>query len=163
MRPWMFVAILAGCALAAPVLERELVTAPAERSADAASPVNAAGATALRKADDGHFWAEASVDGSRVRFLVDTGASVVALTPQDAKRIGVDEDELAYTQPIDTANGRVMAAHLMLKRVSVGGIEKRDVRAVVVPAGLSHSLLGMSYLGQLSRMEATPDALILRR
>lgn len=158
-------ALIAGAALASGadrVLEaREAETQEATLASARAS--NAAGAASITKADDGHFWAEAAVDGVRVRFLVDTGATVVALTPTDAQRAGVDLDALIYDRPVNTAAGRVMAAAVTLAEVSVGGIAKRDIDALVVADGLKHSLLGMSYLGRLSRIEATRDALILRR
>lgn len=121
-----------------------------------------ASAISLRKASDGHFWAESSVNGTRIRFMVDTGASVIALTPDDARRAGIDVRTLQFTAPVSTAGGRVFGAPVRLKEVKVGSIRQRDVQALVIEDGLSHSLLGMSFLGRLSRMEATPDNLILR-
>jgi len=106
---------------------------------------------------------EANQRGAHVRFLVDTGASVVALTANDAQRAGVDMDALMFNAPVRTASGQSFAAHVRLASVSVGGVELHDVDAIVMPEGLSHSLLGMSFLGRLSRVEATPGSLILRR
>jgi aspartyl protease family protein len=114
------------------------------------------------KAADGHYWADANVDGHDVRFLVDTGASAVALTPTDAERLGIEPASLAYTVPVSTAAGQIHAARVHLASVAVSGAEVDNVEAFVVPAGLEHSLLGMTYLGRLSRFEATPTALILR-
>ena len=138
------------------------------RASTAAAPALTAGAAALSKADDGHFYAEAMATaergrGARVRFLVDTGASTVALTAADAQRIGVDLDALRFSVPVRTANGETTGAHIALERLSVSGVELRDVDALVLRDGLSQSLLGMSFLGRLSRMEASGDALILRR
>jgi aspartyl protease family protein len=122
---------------------------------------------AVRKAPDGHFWAEAQVTGagaaaSHVKFLVDTGATIVALTPDDARRLGMHPEDLDYGLAVRTAAGETLAARVQLASVSVAGARIEDVEAVVVRQGLENSLLGMSYLGRLSRFEATQSALILR-
>jgi aspartyl protease family protein len=140
----------------APVPARE---APLRGPQSSDSPADAA---EIVKSADGHFWAEGAVNGARVRFLVDTGASAVALTPLDAKRLGLDTAALAYNVPVHTANGDSLAAHVKLRSVSVAGAQLSDVEAMVVRQGLGVSLLGMSYLGRLSRFEATPNVLILR-
>ena len=111
---------------------------------------------------DGQYWTEARVNNGYVKFLVDTGASTVALTPEDARRAGIRLDQLTYDIPISTAGGENIAAAVTLKSVSIGAVSIRNVRAIVVPEGLSTSLLGMTYLGELQRVEATPNALILR-
>jgi aspartyl protease family protein len=145
-----------GVAQAAPI-----ATPMAE--AVAAAPTPAEGSAAqVSKAADGHYWAEAEVNGRWIHCLIDTGASVVALTPADAERLGVDVHNLTYDAPVNTANGLTKAARVKLDYVSVAGARVGDVPAMVVKDGLSTSLLGMSYLGRLSRMEATPSALILR-
>jgi aspartyl protease family protein len=125
----------------------------------ASEPTSAAEVT---KAKDGHYWAEAEVDGHWIRCLIDTGASVVALTPADAERLGLDARTLKYDTPLNTANGLTHAARVDLDYVAVSGARVEKVPAVVVHDGLTASLLGMSYLGRLSRFEATPTALILR-
>jgi aspartyl protease family protein len=114
------------------------------------------------KAADGHYWAEAEVDGRWIHCLIDTGATTVALTEQDAERLGLNPSTLSYDLPMSTANGRTEAARVNLDYVSVAGARVQTVPAVVVRQGLSVSLLGMSYLGKLSRFEATPTSLILR-
>lgn len=111
---------------------------------------------------DGQFWADATVNSGYVRFLIDTGASAVALTKEDAQKAGLRLHELTYNIPIRTAGGRNMAARVKLKSISVGSITLRNIDALVVPEGLETSLLGMSYLGQLQKVEATPNALLLR-
>jgi aspartyl protease family protein len=131
-----------------------------------ASPV-AAPLASVSKAADGHFWAEAQVDGegaapARVKFLVDTGATIVALTEADARRLGLDPGGLEYETEVQTAAGETRAARILLRSVSVAGARIENVEAVVVKAGLNDSLLGMSYLGRLSRFEATQSSLILR-
>jgi aspartyl protease family protein len=114
------------------------------------------------KSPDGHFWAEASVSGHEVRFLVDTGASAVALTPEDAERLGIDPNSLQYAYTVTTASGQARAARVELPSVRVAGAEVDNVDAYVIQTGLEHSLLGMSYLGRLNRFEATQTSLILR-
>ena len=134
-------------------------------SAPVAIPVSApsdAGAASVAKAVDGHFWAEGEVNGQRVRFLVDTGATAVALTADDARRLGFDPRQLDYGMTVATANGQARAAQIKLASVAVAGARVTDVDALVIEKGLPASLLGMTYLGRLSRFEATPTALILR-
>ena len=116
---------------------------------------------------DGHFWVDGTtssdVGRARIHFLVDTGASTVALTATDAARLGLSPERLIYSRPVFTAQGEVQAAPVMLSRIDVGGVQVREVKALVLKAGPKTSLLGMSYLGRLSRIEATPDSLILKR
>jgi aspartyl protease family protein len=116
---------------------------------------------ALLKASDGHYWADGQVNGAPVHFLVDTGASQVSLTPKDAQRLGLDMAGLVYDQRVRTADGDGLAARVRLRSVAVNGVRVADVDAVVIDRGLPASLLGMSYLGRLSRFEATPSSLIL--
>lgn len=126
-----------------------------------APPSTIGGVTAIPKAADGHYWAEARVNTTTVRFLVDTGASVVALTPQDARRLGLNLSTLAYDQDVTTASGKTHAARVLIDHMQIGQSQMDDVEALVIPEGLSTSLLGMSYLGRLSRFEATQGSLIL--
>lgn len=148
---------------AAPVAAAEVAQAPPQlRQLPDATVQRASGsAAALVKSPDGHFWAEGAVNGRQVRFLVDTGASAVALTPEDARRLGVLQG-LDYSVEVSTANGKTRAARVVLDSVSVAGARVAGVEAFVVEKGLDHSLLGMTYLGRLSRFEATQGSLILR-
>jgi aspartyl protease family protein len=151
--------------LAAPVAAHPssaVVAVPAEpplRGAAAPAPHTDA---SVHKSDDGHFWAEAQANGRHVRFLVDTGATTVALTATDAERLGLDLKGMAFDVPVRTASGEARAAAVKLDYVSVAGARVENVEALVVREGLTASLLGMSYLGRLSRFEATQSALILR-
>jgi aspartyl protease family protein len=120
------------------------------------------GEASIAKSTDGHFWANAEVDGHPVRFLIDTGATAVALTADDARNLGIDPSSLQYQYTVMTANGPAKAAQVKLGVVSVGRAQVSDVDAFVIDKGLETSLLGMSYLGRLARFEATPDALVLR-
>lgn len=150
-----------------PDLRRADTVSPASPAApdagDIAGAAPAQGSTAeVVKGPDGHYWAEAMVNGSEVRFLVDTGASAVALTQTDAQRLGITPSPDAYTLSVTTANGQTRAAPVKLASVSVGGAQVQDVDALVIENGLQTSLLGMTYLGRLSQFEATRTALILR-
>ena len=112
--------------------------------------------------NSGHFIVSADVEGVPVRFLVDTGATTIALSHRDAMRIGLREDELRYTLPISTANGLARAAPVRLDEVELGGIVRRDLRATVSePGALSGSLLGMNFVGSLASFEIRGDRLIL--
>jgi aspartyl protease family protein len=132
-------------------------------SADVATTQDSSAAAAqVLKAADGHYWAEASVNGHEVRFLVDTGATAVALTTDDARRLGIEPVDTDYTAKVMTANGPARAARVKLDSISVAGAEVRDVDALVIESGLHNSLLGMTYLGRLSQFEASQTAMILR-
>lgn len=110
----------------------------------------------------GHFQANGKVDGRSVSFMVDTGASVIALTERDADRLGVRPMRGDYTAAVQTANGMVRAAPVILSSVDIGGLVVRDVRALVVPGrGLSENLLGLSYLTRLKRFEYANNKLVL--
>lgn len=117
--------------------------------------------TAILKSNDGHFWADGEVNGRSIRFLVDTGATAVALTPLDAQRLGVDLQQLHYAYRVVTAGGQIRAAPVRLASITVGGARLNNVEALVIEKGLDTSLLGMTYLGRLSRFEATRGALVL--
>ncbi len=127
------------------------------------APVTSEPGTAYLSRDmTGHFHADALVNGIHVRFMVDTGASDVALSTADAERIGIDLSSLRYTIPYNTANGVIHAAAITLKEVKVGGITLRDVDASVSRGGLDRSLLGMSFLGRLASFEVRGERLMLR-
>ncbi len=135
----------------------------AQAAVPAAVHAPAAGAPAqVLKADDGHYWADARIDGQVVRVMVDTGASVVALTPADAARLGLRLSAADFTGTVVTASGPVRAAPVQLSAVAVAGARVDQVAALVVETGLPHSLLGMSYLGRLSSFSATPAEITLR-
>ena len=120
------------------------------------------GPAQVLKAADGHYWAEALIDGKAIRVMVDTGASIVALTPEDAGRLGLRFRPEDFSATIITASGPARAAPVELAVVAVAGARVDGVAAMVVERGLPHSLLGMSYLGRLSSFSATPAGLTLR-
>ncbi len=110
----------------------------------------------------GQYHYKGRVNSGYVDFLVDTGASAIALTLTDARKAGIKDRNLVYNVPISTAGGRILAARVTLDQVALGGIMLRDVEAFVIPKGLETSLLGMTWLGQLQEVKATPNALLLR-
>ncbi len=120
------------------------------------------GEASIAKSADGQYWADAVVNGQPVHCLVDTGASAVALTGDDARRLGLNPEGLTYSYTVMTANGPARAAAVKLSDVSVGRAQVYDVEAFVIDKGLPTSLLGMTYLSRLSKFEATPDAMILK-
>jgi aspartyl protease family protein len=110
----------------------------------------------------GHYVIEAMVNGAPVTFLVDTGASEIVLTLDDARRIGLEPRTLAFTQRFSTANGEVRGAPVVLREIRIGQFRLLDVTASVNEAPLAVSLLGMSFLEQLSGYEVQRGRLILR-
>ena len=111
---------------------------------------------------DGHFRIEAMVDGTPVRFLVDTGATSVVLSPNDARRLGYDPAKLSFTGFADTANGTVRTAPIRLGHLVVGDIRLTDLPAEVNQAAMGSSLLGMSFLDHLRSYEVRDGMLIMR-
>lgn len=124
---------------------------------------NANGDLVLKRAQDGHFHIEVRVNGEPIRFLVDTGASIVTLSEDDARRAGYDPSTLDYTLQFSTANGTAWGAPIRIDQMRAGPLIARDVRAAVGGAGMSKSLLGMSFLDQLNGFSVTGDTLTLMR
>ncbi len=118
---------------------------------------------ALRRADDGHFYARVRVNGTEIRFMVDTGATNLVLSQQDARRAGFSLDSLSFVLPTNTANGRIYGAGVVLDRVELGGFVDTDVRAMVNGGRMSNSLLGMTYLDRFRSFSVEGDRLLLSR
>ena len=116
----------------------------------------------LQTSADGHFWANVAINGQTIRMMVDTGASSIALDPADARKIGLEVDNLMFNIPISTAAGPSRAAAVKLDTVGIGSIVRDRVPAIVMQARGGVSLLGIEYLGQLSEVSAQGDTLLLR-
>jgi len=115
----------------------------------------------LSRRSDGHFYANTTVNGAQVRMLVDTGASVIALTGADAQTAGIYWDE-SDVRPVGRgASGNVYGVHKRLDRVTIGDLSETNVDAVIVPRGLDVSLLGQSYLSRLSSVDISGDTMEL--
>ncbi len=110
---------------------------------------------------DGHFYADVSVDGVPARMLVDTGASVVALTGDDAAAMGLYWDPGAIGPVAQGASGTVYGIHTRLAHVTLGNFEARDVDAMIIPEGLGISLLGQSFLSSVRSVQIEGDAMVL--
>jgi len=117
----------------------------------------------ITRAMTGDFAVTGQINGTRVAMVLDTGASSMVLTREDAKAAGLPLEVLAYTVPIETANGRAHAAAITLDRIAVGGLVERSVDArIAQPGQLKTSLLGMSFLNRLQSWEVRGDRLLLR-
>ncbi len=123
----------------------------------------AQGEAELRRNWDGHYRAEAQVNGRPIRLLVDTGASMVLIPYEQVQDIGIDPETLDYSQPVNTANGRSTVAPIVISSIKIGPIVVFDVPAAVArPGHLKGGLLGMSFLDRLSESSFQGDRLILR-
>jgi aspartyl protease family protein len=117
----------------------------------------------VARTGSGDFAISAQINGARVHMVVDTGATSVVLTAEDAKAAGLPLALLNYTVNIETANGRARAAPVTLDRVAMGELEERSVEALVVqPGQLRTSLLGMSFLNRLQSWQVNGDRLTLK-
>lgn len=112
----------------------------------------------------GHFQTEGRVGGQRITFMVDTGATVVALNESSAARFGLYPTPGQYTANVSTANGTVKAARTRIEMLDVGGLIVRDVDAMVLPdEALSENLLGLSFLSKLKRFEYANGQMVLEQ
>jgi len=149
----------------------QAVTTQASPQAAAVQPVEQPAQVAvgqhkmeLTSGRDGHFSVDARVDGRRIDFLVDTGASLVTLRETDAALIGIHLMPRDYTAVVSTANGKLKAARAKLDRIEVGDITVFDVQALVLPdEALSKNLLGVSFLSRLRRYEFVDGRMLLEQ
>jgi aspartyl protease family protein len=112
----------------------------------------------------GQFLAEGRIDGQRIGFMVDTGASVVALNETSAARFGLRPSRGDYNAAVTTANGTVKAARTRIAMLELGGLIVRDVDAMVLPdEALSENLLGLSFLSKLRRFEYANGQMVLEQ
>jgi aspartyl protease family protein len=162
------VVALVGAGLAPRYLDRmagNAVAPPAPALQPAAAPPAYSGGprTVVVERDmRGHFAVAGAVDGRRIDFMVDTGASVIALTERDAGRLGYHPATRDYTLRMRTANGIAQAAPVKLDMVEIGGVMVRNVDAIVMPEeALSENLLGLSFLSRLRRFEYREGRLVL--
>ncbi len=117
--------------------------------------------TRLKRKSDGHFYVNAEVNGELVHFLIDTGATGVALTEDDAKRVGIDFSPGEFDVVGRGASGDVRGKLVSIDRVSVDGKEAREVRGIVIEGG-DISLLGQAYLSRLASVQMSGDHMVLR-
>ena len=117
--------------------------------------------TTLKREDDGHFYADVRIDGRPVPMLVDTGASFIALTPDDAEAARVDYRESEAVVVGNGASGPVRGVPVTLREVKLGDHRARDVQAAVILDGLPVSLLGQSFLRQVEAVRIEGDRMVL--
>lgn len=110
---------------------------------------------------DGHFRLTGSVNGAKVHFLVDTGASLVILNEADARRVGIDPDKLSYTATFKTANGQTDGALIDIGELAVGAIRLEGVEGAVERQNMGDSLLGASFLRRLGSVKVDGNAMKL--
>ncbi|MDB5523853.1 MAG: Clan aspartic protease, family [Rhizobium sp.] len=117
----------------------------------------------LYRGQGGHYLADAQIGTQTINMMVDTGASSIALSYEDAEKIGLNPQNLDFSYTVMTANGPARTAYATLPQISVGGIERTNVRAGIAERGkLGKSLLGMNFLGTLSSVSFSGDELKLR-
>ena len=127
------------------------------------SVVTGSGGISVPRAYDGHYYVTLDVNGAPIRFVIDTGATDLVLTPQDAARAGLPTAALRYTNRAMTANGMIQTAPVRLDRIEIGPILDRNVRAVVNGSPMQESLLGMSYLNRFDRIAIEDGRMVLSR
>ncbi|WP_321394980.1 retropepsin-like aspartic protease family protein [Emcibacter sp.] len=111
---------------------------------------------------NGHYWTEARIDGTLVSFVVDTGASHISLSFEDAEEIGLDPADLVFDGEVSTANGTAPVARVNLSSIRVGNIEMYDMPATISsPGALPFSLLGMNFLNRLNSFRIEDGDLVL--
>ena len=112
---------------------------------------------------DGHYYVTAEVNGEPIVFVVDTGATDIVLTREDAEAAGLDPENLAYVGRAMTANGEVRTAPVRLESLNIGAIRDENILAVVNDGQMDQSLLGMSYLELFSGFRREGDGFYITR
>jgi len=112
---------------------------------------------------DGHYYIDTKINGTSIRFMIDTGATDVVISAATAKKIGININNLNFNKPYQTANGMIWGALTTVKKLEVGDIELENVAISVSKADLGTSLLGMSFLKRFKKYEFYQDRLILSK
>lgn len=132
--------------------------------AQASTPPDSSHSLSLAPDGRGHFLTDARINGQSVNFMVDTGASVVAVNETSAAHFGLYPSRGDFTVNVTTANGTIKGARTRLASMDVGGLVLRDVDALVLPDGaLSENLLGLSFLSRLKRFEYSNGQMVLQQ
>lgn len=139
----------------------KIVVAPSSFDETPASFV-AGGEIVLTRSADGHYYAPGNADGSALRFLVDTGATVVALTESDAELLGHYLNPGELTVIGRGVSGLVRGKSIVIDRLSVGDISAEKVPAVIIPDGLPVSLLGQSFLSRIAHVTISDNRMTLK-
>jgi aspartyl protease family protein len=137
--------------------------AEVQRKPATSKPSRLGSVVEIEAADNGHFNAEVEINGRAVEVMIDTGATMVALSYEDAERAGLLLNDSDFTSAVSTANGMARVAPVTLDRVSIGDITVRNVPAAVTERGrMRTSLLGMSFLRKLSRFDMRSGRLVMQ-
>lgn len=115
----------------------------------------------IERAPDNHYYLRLTVDGTALRFMIDTGATGIVLSDRDTDRLGIDRRSLAFLGEARTANGSIRTARVTLRNVTLEGMKVGDLEAWVGDGPLDVSLLGMEFLNRFGRVEIARDRLIL--
>ncbi|MEP2640262.1 TIGR02281 family clan AA aspartic protease [Roseobacter sp.] len=121
------------------------------------------GKVVVPRSPDGHYYLTAQINGAPVHFVIDTGATMLVLTRDDAAMAGLHPDTLAFTGRANTANGEVRTAPVRLDTLTLGPVTDTNVRAVVNNGDMAQSLMGMTYLQRWGKIEIANGALTLTR
>ena len=166
----VFAAVMVGLGTVMAQMADRMTPTPAlattSRNAAAMETVGQSGLRSVSIPRDarGHFQTEGRIDGQRIGFMVDTGASMIALNETSAARFGLRPSRGDYNATVTTANGTIKAARTRLAMVDVGGLVVRDVDAMVLPdEALSENLLGLSFLSKLKRFEYANGKMVLEQ
>ena len=114
----------------------------------------------LAREADGHFYVNMGVNHGNVRFMVDTGATSVALTGDDARQIGLSWNQEELRPVARGASGDVVGKHVTIDRMQIGNVQANNVRAVIVPEGLDVSLLGQTFLARVASVNISGDKMV---
>ncbi len=136
---------------------------PGLHAAQTPTPLQLMAMTELKAASAGHYVVTATINKTNIDVMVDTGASVVALSYEDAQKAGLRPNTLNFNVPVSTANGSVNAARAKLDRVEIDTVRVDNVEALVLPQGaLNGTLLGMSFLSKLRSFQSEGGVLTLK-
>ena len=138
---------------------------PSPKKADTETVAQASGRSLNSPPDArGHFQTDGRIEGQRISFMIDTGASLVALNEKSAARFGLRPSRSDYNAIVSTANGTIKAARARLAVIELGGLVVRDVDALVLPdEALSENLLGLSFLSKLKRFQYANGKMVLEQ
>jgi aspartyl protease family protein len=171
--------VIALCIVLAPNLEKESMLNAAKTAADrqsgaddiaggdintatdTASTISKGGEVELARDPDGHFRASVRVNGSEMMMMIDSGASVVVLSEAQARAAGISIDSAAYSGRAQTAGGTIETMPITIGRISVGGIERTNIAAVVVRGDLPQPLLGQSFLSTIDSVNVSGNRMRL--
>ncbi len=157
--------LLAGFILLIALGDREALSSLVAYVSPVAEPpieASSSGALTLKSDGRGHYFVTAQVNGQPVRFLVDTGASSIVLSRNDADRLDLRAGRLVFDQIYSTPGGLVRAAPVTLREIQIGALRVRDVPASVSERPMDVSLLGASFLSRLAGYEVSGGKMTLR-